>query len=345
MGSLSVRLFTEGDEERWSRYVDASPEATCYHDLGWKRVIERTFRHRTFYLFCEDRGGHVKGVLPMVQLRSVLFGNFLVSLPYVNYGGSCADGADVRRELLGHAVELASQRGASHLELRETRLHDDGLRVKTSKVAMHLDLPSNAEALWNGFPSKLRSQIRRPLKEGMEARVGGLEELDGFYEVFSVNMRDLGTPVYSKQFFRHILEEVPRSRICSVVYRGRVVASGLCVGFRDRLEIPWASSLRKFNALSPNTLLYWTVLKFGCDQGYALFDFGRSTPGEGPYRFKAQWGARAVPLYWSYWTRDQAPLPDLSPNNPKYTIAIKLWRRFPVALTRLVGPAIVRNLP
>jgi hypothetical protein len=114
---------------------------------------------------------------------------------------------------------------------------------------------------------------------------------------------------------------------------------------KDRLEIPWASSLREHNFCSPNMLLYWSALEFACDRGDRVFDFGRSTPGEGTYRFKEQWGAKPVPLYWHYWLRDGGALPELNPGNPKYRIAINLWKRLPVGLTRLIGPPIVKNLP
>ena len=159
-------------------------------------------------------------------------------------------------------------------------------------------------------------------------------------------MQHLGTPVYSKLFFKNILEEFPElTRICTVYNEKEPIASGFLIVFKDRLEIPWASSLKKYNCYSPNMLLYWTALKLACDEGYQVFDFGRSTSGEGTYRFKEQWGAKAYPTYWYYWMRNGGPLPELNPRNPKYRMAIRLWKALPVALTRLIGPAIVKNLP
>jgi FemAB-related protein (PEP-CTERM system-associated) len=180
----------------------------------------------------------------------------------------------------------------------------------------------------------------------MTAVVGGEDLLDGFYDVFSANMRDLGTPVYPKRFFRNILRQFPsRTWIVSVYSGHTVVASGLIVAFRDRIEIPWASSLRRFNRFSPNMLLYWTCLEFACTQGYRLFDFGRSTPNESTYRFKEQWGAKPHPLYWYYWLPDGRPIPQVNPRNPKYRSAIAVWQHLPVSLTRLIGPAIVKYIP
>ncbi len=344
---MNIGYLQEIDKERWNAYVMQSGMSTCYHLTGWKDVIEASFGHKTYYLFAEDGRHEIRGILPLVHLKSALFGNFMVSLPFFNYGGICADDEEIYGRLLNKAAEVAVEVKAGHIEFRHTHHTEKGLPEKAAKVCMGLPLPSNADDLWESFSAKLRSQIRKPSKEGMYAKIGKAEELDNFYNVFAVNMRDLGTPVYSKEFFRNILKIFPDSSwICTVYAKdGRPVASGFLVGFKEKLEIPWASSLRSFNRFSPNMLLYWTALRFGCEQGFRSFDFGRSTPGEGTYRFKEQWGAKPVPLYWHYWLRNGNQVPELNPKNPKYQAAIKIWQRLPVGLTRLIGPAIVRNLP
>lgn len=340
-------VVTDKYQQRWNAFVMATELSNCYHQIGWKDVIEKSFRHKTFYLMAEDGSGDVQGILPLVQLKSRLFGNFLISLPYFNYGGVCASNREALYSLLSDAENLANEINAEHIEFRHTQSFCPDLPVKTTKVAMRLTLSQDHQTLFKSFPAKLRSQIRRAQKENMVPVIGKLDELDHFYAVFSQNMRDLGTPVYSKSFFQNILETFPESTWISTVYTkdGLPVASGFLVGFKDHLEIPWASSLRKYNSLSPNMLLYWSVLEFACERGYRVFDFGRSTPGEGTYRFKEQWGARPVQLYWHYWLRRGRTLPELNPHNAKYQLAIRIWKRLPVPLTRILGPMIVRNLP
>jgi FemAB-related protein (PEP-CTERM system-associated) len=324
-----------------------SPSAVGYQHTGWKSVIEKTFGHRTSYLLSEGSENRIEGILPLVQLRSKLFGNFVVSLPYFNYGGICAENDSVARALLAAAIDITKEQRASHIELRHLNHLFDELPVKTAKVSMRLQLTNDSNKLWEALSSKLRSQIRRPEKEGMYAKLGKEEELDAFYKVFSVNMRDLGTPVYGKAFFRNILRQFPEStRICTVYTKqGIAVAAGFLIGFKKVLEIPWASSLRSHKSFSPNMLLYWTSMKYACENGYDTFDFGRSTPGEGTCKFKEQWGAKPVQLFWHYWLRNGGPLPELNPRNPKYKFAIKVWRKLPLSLTKLIGPAIVRSLP
>ena len=324
-----------------------SPDATCYHLTGWKGVIEKSFGQSTWYLLSEDEEKRINGILPLVQLKSSFFGNYVVSLPYFNYGGVCADSIEIGRQLIEQAISRAQAANARHIELRHTHPTNNGLQVKTSKISMRLALTQSSDELWKSLPSKLRSQVQRPIKEGMYAKLGREEHLDDFYAIFAENMRDLGTPVYSKEFFRNILRIFPESSWICIVYSttGQPVAAGFIVGFKDIMEIPWASSLRNYNRYSPNMLLYWSVLKLSCEKGFGSFDFGRSTPGEGTYRFKEQWGAEPVQLYWHYWLKNGQTLPELNPHNPKYRLAINIWKKLPISLTKLIGPVIVKNLP
>ncbi|HYL79974.1 MAG TPA: FemAB family XrtA/PEP-CTERM system-associated protein [Candidatus Acidoferrum sp.] len=335
----------QNDTKPWDDYVTNTPAASVYHLTAWRQVIEKTFHHRSYYFMARE-GGEVVGVLPLVLIRSLLFGRYLVSLPCFNYGGISASNPAVGRALLEQAIEVGRHEGATHIELRHQESSTVDLPCKTGKVAMVLELPSSSDALWEGFRAKLRSQVKRAERERMAVKIGGLELLDGFYAVFARNMRDLGTPVYSKSFFRTILKTFPaQARIVSVYHQERPVASGFLIGFNDRMEIPWASSLREFNSLGTNMLLYWQALKFAVDTGHRQFDFGRSSVDSPTFKFKQQWGAGPRQLYWHYWTPDEKPLPDISPRNPKYRLFIAAWKRMPLALTLILGPRIVHGIP
>lgn len=343
-------MITRSAQRKDSRiiddYVERSESSSLYHYYVWRDVIEKSFGHDCYYLVCENERGVVGGILPLVHMKSALFGNQLVSMPFFNYGGVCADDEKCRDLLLEESIRKAKDLGAGNIEFRQVAPLNNGFPVKTAKVSMRLRLPDSAEELWRSFPSKLRSQIRRTEKEGMEIRVGRFEELDSFYSVFSINMRDLGTPVYPKYFFWNILNYFPRNTwICSIYMGKTAVASGFLAGAKGMLEIPWASSIRRYNKYSPNMLLYWTSLSFACRQGYSVFDFGRSTAGESTYKFKEQWGAAPVQLHWHYWLRQEGEMPEINPRNPKYRWAIEIWKKLPVPLTTILGPPIVKNIP
>lgn len=362
---MKIRLLDRGKEQAWDTYVQGHPKSTLCHLSGWKNVIEKTYGHRSYYLIAENElpgsEPHITGVLPLVHIKSILFGNTLISMPFLNYGGMLAEDEQAGKLLLEEAKRLGRELGVKSIELRhidpvswlETKGSDASESLLASspgirKVRMLLDLPESSRKLFESFKSKLRSQIRKPQKEGLTALVGGEELLDDFYHVFSINMRDLGSPVHSKKLFENILKEFGDNVKLGVVKNnGSPTASGLIFCFRDLAEIIWASSLREYNHLSPNMLLYWSLLEHVTDDGYRHFDFGRSTPYEGTYKFKEQWGAKPTPLHWYRISPNGTPV-----DQGKYVEGNKLrrsgeiiWQKAPLSLANLVGPFIRKQIP
>lgn len=334
------------DSNLWDAYVASVPGASSAHQMGWLRVIKRVFGHETYALAVEGADAALCGILPLVFLKSRLFGTFLVSMPFLNYGGVLADGSEEERLLLAEAAQLRERLGAAHVELRHAETVVEGLPCRTHKVSMLLPLCDSEDAQWAKLNAKVRNQVRKAQKSGLTATVGNQALLDGFYTVFARNMRDLGTPVYSKSFFARILEEFPASsRIIMVELDGKPVAAGLVMWQHGRLEVPWASSLREYNSSCPNNLLYWEAIRFAVGLGQAVLDFGRSTPGGGTYKFKAQWGAAPVQLHWQYMLKSGDSIPDITPTNPRYQAAIAVWKRLPVPVTNVIGPLLVRSIP
>jgi len=217
--------------------------------------------------------------------------------------------------------------------------------TKSDKARMLIDLPDSSEALMGSFKSKLRSQIKKPIKEGLKAKIGGAELLNNYFDVFSVNMRDLGSPVHSKKLMQNVLNEFSdQTRIVIIHKDGLPVACSLIIGFKDTLENPWASALREFSRLAPNMLLYWTMLENACDNGFREFDFGRSTPSEGTYKFKEQWGAKPEPLHWYYISLSEQPGNITTTDKSKFTKAIQYWRKLPVPVANILGPPIRKHI-
>jgi serine/alanine adding enzyme len=248
--------------------------------------------------------------------------------------------------LMQGATELAAQLGVRHVEFRERNPRPGSWPVRTDKVVMELPLESSAEQQWKTLGSKLRAQIRRPEREGAMVEQGGQELLDDFYAVFSRNMRDLGTPVYSRRLFEQVCKRFPgNTELIVVRIGGEPVAAGLLVHHGGTTEIPWASSLREWNRLGANMLLYWRAIRAAIDRQSDTFDFGRSSRDSGTYRFKAQWGAQPSQLYWHYWLPEGANLPSLNPENPRFALAVRTWQRLPLWLANRLGPLLVRKLP
>lgn len=342
---VTVRVVTENDS-KWDAFVLSHPDATNYHQYGWKEVIEKSFGHQPVFLAAYDGEGEVHGILPLVKMQSALFGSSLVSVPFCNYGGLLCNSRLAERLLVEEARRIKHHLKVKHVELRHFDKCLTGMATKTRKVTMILRLEQDEKQQWDVLDSKVRNQIRKAEKSRLKVITGHVELLDGFYKVFCRNMRDLGTPVYGREFFHNILVTFPDStRIVSVLLDGNTIASGIISWFRDTVEVPWASSINEYRNLCPNNLLYWEAIKFSLKRGASRFDFGRSTPGEGTFRFKKQWGAESVPLYWQYILDEGMTLPELNPSNPKYRALIKVWQRMPLALANYLGPKVVRGIP
>lgn len=337
---------TTHDITGWDDFVAAHPRGSIYHTSRWQDVVRSTFGHPHLYLAARSGAGELTGVLGLVRLKSPMFGHYCVSWPYVNFGGALGESAEVEAALMHEAAAQVSSLSPTHIEFRDLVPRGDEWPVRTDKVLMELELPDSEEAFLKQIGAKLRSQAKRPIREGATAIHGGAELVPEFYRVFSENMRDLGTPVYSKQLFARLMEALPNNATITIVRVGdEPAAAGLTISDGDRMEIPWASALRRFNRISVNMMLYAEVLKRAIQEGRSVFDFGRSTIDAGTYRFKKQWGAAPRQLHWHYWLRDGGEPPVMNPDNPKYALAIKTWTRLPLPIANTLGPHIVKYLP
>jgi FemAB-related protein (PEP-CTERM system-associated) len=340
--AVSVSAAAETDRDAWERFVDTQPGATAYHSWAWREVLARAFGHDSTYLIAR-RGEDIDGILPLVEVRSRLFGRSLTSMPFLNYGGVLTGSQDSRDALIAAARGLARERECRHLELRHIARQCPDVPCREHKVTMKLGI---GEGQWERLDRKVRNQIRKAEKSGLTEEHGGIALLPEFYSVFARNMRDLGTPVYTRQLFAEVLAAFPdRARLHVVRLDAQPIAGGLTFRTKTMVEVPWASSRRDFNHLCPNHLLYWRILETAVADGCDVLDFGRSTPGEGTFKFKSQWGAEPVALHWEYPYLASGSLPDQGPANPKFRAAIALWKHCPLPIANALGPHIVKGIP
>jgi len=339
--TLTVSAF-DGVAEVWDGFVRQHEGWTHFHLYGWKRIMENVLEHECLYLAARDRSGMLQGVLPLVRVRSAVFGHFLVSMPFLNYGGPLGS-AEAIRALADHATALADKDRVKLLEMRSRVPLPLELPVSHRKITVVLDLPEKAPELWSQLGSKLRSQVKRPQKEGVEMRFG-LEEVEPFFAVFARHMRDLGTPTQPKKLFRTVADAFPDTVWFGCGYhRGHPVAGGVAFRWAQEIEMTWASSLTAYNAIAPNMLLYWSFMERAVADRLTLFNFGRCTPGVGTHRFKRQWGSRDEPLWW--YQRGRVTVATPSPDDPAFAWGPRLWRRLPLPLATALGPRVVRLIP
>jgi FemAB-related protein (PEP-CTERM system-associated) len=331
---------------RIEAFLNRVKEVPLSRHPGWLTVLAEGLDHVPIGLEAVD-GDRTCGWLPLAYVRSVLFGRFLVSLPYLNTAGVAAEDDVSARLLVDRAVQLADQLRVRYLELRHERPREHpALTARlSSKVHMRLPLPLTGAQLWKQVPSKVRNQVRKGQKSGLSVIWGGDDLIPDFYAVFSHNMRDLGTPVYGRGLFRAALRQFPgRAELCVVRAGGRPVAGALLLHGQGVTEVPSAGALRAYNPSCANMLMYWHLLERAVERRQAVFDFGRSTRDSGTHAFKKQWGAVAEPAEWQYYLRS-GTVGAMRPDNPGYGRLIRMWQRLPVCLTRLLGPSIVRGIP
>lgn len=338
---MRVLPFT-GPAAAWDQFVRSVPGYTHFHLHGWKTVLERGLGHECLYLAAEQDGA-LSGVLPLVRVRSRLFGHFLVSMPFLNYGGPLGSDEAVRA-LATQARRIAERDGAKLLELRSRFALPIEMPVSHRKITVLLDLPGDVDRLWKIFPSKLRAQVRRPKKEGVTMRFGA-DQLAPFFAVFARHMRDLGTPTQSRRLFETIAEVFPDSSLFACAWLGEEpVAGGAGFTWGEEFEIVWASSLIAHNRIAPNMLVYAGLMERCIEQNLQLFNFGRCSPGSGTHRFKMQWGGREQTLWW-YTNQEAGARTTPNPDDPAYSWGPRLWKKLPVAVATTLGPMIARSIP
>jgi FemAB-related protein (PEP-CTERM system-associated) len=340
--SVSVERF-DGLEKEWDEFASSQPGYTHFHRLRWRALIERVFGHECIYLAARDGDDRLIGVLPLVRVRSFVFGHYLVSMPFLNYGGPLGTELGVQA-LVDAAVTMSQREKVKLLELRCRNPLPVSLDASHRKIAVLRDLPGDADALFKQFDSKLRSQIRRPQKEGVTIHFGA-DQVAPFYKVFSQHMRDLGTPAQPLRFFREIARQFPDDCwfVCAYL-AGKPVAAGCGFRFADEFEMTWASSLRSYNREAPNMLMYWSCMERAIRDGARRFNFGRCTAGTGTHRFKMQWGGREEQLWWyNFALSSDTTTP--SPHDRAFRWGPRVWRRLPESIASTLGPSIVRYIP
>lgn len=340
---MKTEFFT--NPSSWDAYVDTRPDASVYHRWNWGQVVEQTYGHRAYYLAATD-GETLQGALPLVFMKSRIFGDFLVSTPFSSYGGVLANTPEARDLLLKKAVELAQELGARHVELRQGDPCEVGWKETSAKVKMEVELPDTAEKLWKLLSTGMRNKIRNAQKNMLEIEWHTGEAVDEFYGVFAKNMRDLGTPVYPKIWFENLCRQFNDQVRIIILRDGKEpVAAGFVTLFRDVVEFPWSASLRESRKKYSAVAMYWALLEWAVQNGYRRVDLGRCTPGSGTHEFKRHWPCTEIPLRWYYWLSPGAGLPELRPDNPRYRWATQVWRKLPVPVANWLGPRIVRAIP
>ena len=340
--NVSVQELTTETLAQWDAFAENCPNATFFHLAGWKQVIERSFGHRAYYLYAES-GGEILGVLPLVHINSRLFGNALMSTPFCVYGGVASDNEDVTSQLEAAACKLADELKVDYLEFRNREARHPDWPTKELYVTFRKTIEADAEANMMAIPRKQRAMVRKGIKAGLAGEVDA--SVEAFYSAYSQSVHSLGTPVFSRKYFE-CLQQVfaDKCDILTIRQGDELVSSVMNFYFRDEVLPYYGGGTPIARQLKGNDFMYWDLMRRSCEQGLKVFDYGRSKQGTGSWSFKKNWGFEPTPLYYEYYLVKAREMPDVSPMNPKFKLFINAWKRLPLAVTRVIGPLIARNL-
>jgi FemAB-related protein (PEP-CTERM system-associated) len=340
---IEVRRLERSEASHWDEFVGRCPEATFFHRVGWRQLMEEVFGHRAFYLIAERDGGII-GVLPLAEVRSLLFGHALVSLPFCVYAGAAVIDQHAEIALAGAAQELARSLRVRHLELRNRAPKHPGWPRQDLYVTFRREIMAEVESNLLAIPRKQRAMVRKGMKSGLRSEIDN--SVDRFFPLYADNAHRHGTPPLPKRYFEALMSVFGKD--CEVLtvtdHSGVPLSSVLSFHFRDEVLPYYAGDRVEARDLAANDFKYWEVMRRACEHGYRVFDYGRSKRGTGSYDFKKNWGFEPTPLYYEYRLLKGDRIPQNNPSNPKYRAFISLWRRLPLPLANALGPHIVRNL-
>ncbi len=343
--TLIKRLSTQdtATAARWDAFVLACPQATFFHRAGWQGVIGQVFKHPTYFLYAET-DGQISGVLPLAQVKSLLFGHALVSLPFVAYGGVASSDAAAAAALEAEAQKIAQTLGVEHLELRHIERHHDDWPLQDLYVTFRKQILPDDEANMLAIPRKQRAMVRKGIKNDLRSEIDpGVER---FFALFAENVHRHGTPAMPKRWFQALRDTFGDDcEVLTVVgLGGRPLSSVMSFYFRGEVLAYYAGDDESARHLAANDFKYWELMRRACARGVTVFDYGRSKVGTGQFAFKKNWGFEPTPLHYEYRLYKRDAVPQNNPNNPKYKLMIEGWRRLPIGVANWLGPFIVRNL-
>lgn len=343
---MIVRQLSPADlatSQRWNEFVYACPEATFFHRSEWQGILNNVFRHPTYFLFAEE-SGEFRGVLPLAHVKSLLFGNALVALPFAVYGGVAAADSAAAEALEAEAQAIAKRLDVEHLEFRNIIARHPDWPRQDLYVSFRKEIFPEPDANMLAIPRKQRAMVRKGIKNGLTSTVD--RNSDRFFKLFADNVLRHGTPAMPKRYFDTLLKVFGED--CEVLTvsgpDGRPLSSVLSFYFRDEILPYYAGDDESARELAANDFKYWELMRRACERGIKIFDYGRSKVGTGPYAFKKNWGFDPQPLHYEYCLYKHDSIPQNNPNNAKYRLFIEAWRRLPIGVANWLGPHIVRNL-
>ena len=342
--SVTIHDLSDAEEALWEAFVEACPGTSFFHRAGWRRVVAQSYGYRSYFRFAR-RDGAIVGILPLVHVKTPLFGNALISTGFGTYGGIAALDETAALSLAEDAANLGRTLGVDYVELRhQSPVSALDWPAKADVYAtFRRDIPEDEAACLKAVPSKRRYDLKKSLKNGLSVEVDA--PIDSFYRIYAESLRNLGTPVFPMRFFVNLKREFGDAAEVAVVHGpDGPVAAATSLYFKNEVTPYYSSARPAARRLHAYDFMYWSLMRRAVARGASVFDFGRSKFGTGSFDYKVFWGFKPEPLHYQYCLVRSKDIPNINPLNPKYRLFVSAWQRLPLPVANLVGPHIARQL-
>jgi FemAB-related protein (PEP-CTERM system-associated) len=341
-----IKRLSQAESGLWDDYVKDHEHGSFFHLSGWQQVIDKSFGHECYFLYLEVKG-KISGVLPLVEVKSKLFGHALISTPFCVYGGAIAETKEQVRQLEQEACQLAEKLSVDYLELRYKDKQDSKLILKQAHSTFGCELAEDSDAILASIKKKQRAVIRHSLKNDLGFSINkGKANIPEFYRLLSTSYRNLGTPIFSQSYFNNLVDVFSDDIDIAIISNKERESSSAVMNFYFNNQVLpyYGGGNDTARGLKSADFMYYQVMCHAREKSCRWFDFGRSKNDSGPYKYKKNWGMEPKSLYYYYHLVNAKELPNLSPNNPKYKFFIQMWQKLPLKVSQFIGPFLSKYL-
>ncbi len=339
---MIIEELTEQYEKEWDTFVLNHPHGTIYHQILWKKLIQKTYNHKPVYLICRENE-KIAGILPLFIIKA-FNSKKLVSIPYCPYGGILALNERIQILLIEKAISLTKTLKSKYLELREKRKLNFRLEINDKYFSFILKLSKDPNVLWNSFSQSTRRHIRKAEKIDFEIRNN--KDIDTFYNLYSRQMKNIGTPTLGYKFFNNLADILNDSfSIATIYYSNQPVSSVLLLYFKNTVVYDRGASSVEYKNLNLNYILFWSIICELSKQNFDYFDFGRSVAESGTFQFKNGWRPEVIKLQYHFYLNTINSIPDVTQISTKRKMFAKLWKKLPLSLTNNLGSYLRKKFP
>ena len=354
---FEVQQLRREDYEEWNAFVKVHKNATIFHTVEWKKVLEETFGYKPEYLVVKNSEGKLVGVSPAFSVKT-LFGKVIVSQPFFEYGGPIVEKGfeEAYKEILNFYRDKVENEKIKYVEIKvlpdgeneHEHFEKAGFVKQFKALDFYIDVKDKdfERDIWFGLytqKSRVRTSIRKAIKRGV--KVIEDDNINIYYDLHLRTMEKLGSPPYPKTLFENIKKYVNSSSVrFTYTYLKEIpIAAMMSFPYNNRDLMVGLVSDPNYQHYDANYLLFNDQIEYATRSKFEIIDLGRTRPNSPYEKYKRKWGATKVDLY-SY---VYPPSASDGVNPYKYYILFsKITKKVPWIFTKTgIGPFLAKKFP